>query len=297
MMTEHYRDIIAACFPELAINTCEFVSQGWDSVAVVVDGELIFRFPKRPDVEPQYRMEALLLEALAGRVALPLPRFAYVWDGRPPYRQVFVGYRMLAGEQLRPGLLAALGRAGIAAQLGGFLSDLHGFPVEQAARCGVQGGDAAQWRLRYRNQYADVQARVLPLLDADARARVARRWAGFLEHDANFRFRPALAHCDLSGDHILVDPAGGTVSGIIDWGDAAIGDPALDFTGLLDDYGAGFAELALAAYRREVDPTFRERMAFYRFVMPFNEILFGLRTGLQPHVDAGLAQLRAALPR
>lgn len=296
MTADVYRNTIAACFPELAPKTCELVSQGWDSVAVVVDGELIFRFPKRPDVEPQYRMEALLLEVLAGRVALPLPRFAYVWDGRPPYPHVFVGYRMLAGEQLHPGMLAALDARRIAAQLGGFLTDLHTFPVEQAARCGVQGGDAAQWRLRYRSQYAEIQSKVFPLLDADARGRVAARWAGFLEHDASFRFRPALAHCDLSGDHILVGPAGGTVSGIIDWGDAAIGDPALDFTGLLDDYGADFAELTLAAYRGEVDPAFRERMAFYRFVMPFNEILFGLRTGLQPHVDAGLAQLRAALP-
>ena len=288
---ETYRDIIAACFPELHPVTCEYVAQGWDSVAAAVDGQLIFRFPKHPHVEPQYRMEDLLLPALAGHVALPLPQFAYVWDGRPPYRHVFVGYRMLAGRQLRADALASLDQEGIAAQLGRFLTDLHSFPVEQAARCGVPGGDAAPWRASYRALYAEIQAGIFPLIDEAVRQRLAARWETYLERAANFQFKAVLAHRDLSGDHILVDLASGTISGIIDWGDVEIGDPAIDFTGLLDDYGADFARLALAHYGGSVDATFWDRVDFYRFAMPIHEALFGLRTGQPRHVQQGLANI------
>lgn len=36
-------------------------------------------------------------------------------------------------------------------------------------------------------------------------------------------------HGDFSPDNIIVDPATGRLVGVIDWGNAALGDPALDF--------------------------------------------------------------------
>ncbi|MFV0307555.1 MAG: phosphotransferase [Desertimonas sp.] len=44
-------------------------------------------------------------------------------------------------------------------------------------------------------------------------------------------------HNDLGGEHVLVDPSGLTISGIIDWTDAAIADPAADVGRLLRDLG------------------------------------------------------------
>ena len=48
--------------------------------------------------------------------------------------------------------------------------------------------------------------------------------------------RRALIHGDLGAEHVFVDD--GRISGVIDWGDAAIGDPALDHGRLLRDFGA-----------------------------------------------------------
>lgn len=39
---------------------------------------------------------------------------------------------------------------------------------------------------------------------------------------------PALLHGDASPSNVLVDPANGRVTGLLDWGDAALGDPAFD---------------------------------------------------------------------
>ena len=54
----------------------------------------------------------------------------------------------------------------------------------------------------------------------------------------------------------------GEISGIIDWGDTAIGDPAIDFTGLLASYGKDFVERVLSRYRGRVDASFRDRCNF-----------------------------------
>ena len=38
-------------------------------------------------------------------------------------------------------------------------------------------------------------------------------------------------------EHVLINPHSGSVNAIIDWGDTAIGDPAVDFAGLYTWYG------------------------------------------------------------
>lgn len=289
MLAEDYRQIIVACFPELAIESCAIHSQGWDSVAVLVNDDLIFRFPKRRDVEPQYLFERQLLPALASALPLRVPDVAFFWPSGATYPGVFIGHHLIGGQQLAIEHLTAERAPGLARQLGQFLSALHRFPVELATQLGVPAGDRKAWQQRYLNQYQQIQSRVLPLLGQAARARIISNWQAFLHDDA--RFTTTLIHHDLASEHILYDPARGTISGIIDWGDAAIGDPAIDFTGLLADYGEGFTEHVLAHYQGVIDRSFRDRMRFYRTVMPLNTVLFGLDTGQEELVREGLAAM------
>jgi aminoglycoside 2''-phosphotransferase len=295
MDIEIYTRAIQACFPQLRVDSIARVSEGWDSIAVELNDQYIFRFPKRPDVEPQYQKEALLLAELADRVPAPVPRLEFIWPGGAAYPMRFVGYRKLAGDPLEPARFAPTQLALLADRIAAFLSALHGFPADRAARLMVPGGDAAEWRQRYDELYAEVRERVLPLLDARSRSRAAGLWERFLGEGDLFRFRPALIHNDLSANHILCQPGRAALSGVIDWGDAAIGDPAIDFVGLLADCGTAFAERVLAAYQGQVDATFRRRMQFYLRAVPFHEILFGAATGIEEHVRRGVADLRAAL--
>lgn len=286
MVIDSYRQIIATCFPELAIDRCRRLGEGWDSVAIEVNGRLIFRFPKRPDVEPQYLIESRLLPVLAGALPLPIPDVAYFWPGGAAYPHPFIGHQRIAGLPLAGEHLTPERAEGIARQLGQFLAALHQFPIEQPTRLGLPGGDQASWRRRYEDQYAQIQRHVLPLLPSTMHARIAAEWQAFLSDRA--AWRSALIHHDLAGEHILYDPERGAISGIIDWGDLAIGDPAIDFAGLLDAYGEEFVERVLAGYHGEADTAFRARMRFYRGVMPLNTVLFGLSTGQAEHVREGL---------
>jgi len=291
MSAESYRAIIAACFPEFPIATCAVHSQGWDSVAVLVDDTFIFRFPKRPDVEPQYRMEARLLPQLAPTLSVAVPRFEFIWPGGRSYPQRFVGYRMIAGRSLDASLFRSFQAEPLAKQLGRAIGEIHRFPTKQATMAGVPGGDAQHWRGEYRALYERIQAQVFPLLSTTARERCAARFEAYLQKEAYFQFAATLIHRDLNAEHILVDPARNAVSGIIDWGDAAIGDPAIDFTGLYAELDREFMDQVLAHYDAAGDSTLRERALFYAFVMPFHAVLFGLSIGSRQHIDEGLAQL------
>jgi aminoglycoside 2''-phosphotransferase len=291
MLAEDYQQRISACFPLLAISSCAIHSEGWDSLAIVVNGEYIFRFPKRSDVEPQYQIERGLLPALAAALPLPVPDVAFFWPGGTACPGCFIGHHLLEGVQLNARHLTPNHVDTIAGQLGRFLAALHRFQVDHATQLGVPGGDALSWRQRYHDQFEQIQLRVLPLLDQATRVRITHDWQAFLDDDA--RFPTTLIHHDLNSEHILYNPARGTLSGIIDWSDTAIGDPAIDFAGLLDNYGEDVVERVLTHYHRAVDLSFRQRVRFYCAAMPINVVLFGLDTGQEQLVREGLEELHA----
>lgn len=55
-------------------------------------------------------------------------------------------------------------------------------------------------------------------------------------------YSPALVHNDIKGEHILVDPQSGRITGILDWADAGIGNPAVDIAGLVLTVGNDLAK-------------------------------------------------------
>src|SRR5262249_27737904 len=129
--------IVESQFPELTPVTAAYVGEGYDSIAFDVNGEWVFRFPKRADVEQQLQLELRVLPLLAPRVRLPLPSFRF--QGRPStlFARSFAGYRKLPGV---PGISVAFGDRlppEIARQMGRFLSALHACPIELAAAEGV----------------------------------------------------------------------------------------------------------------------------------------------------------------
>ncbi len=65
MTPSHVTKIIEQTFPQLAPAYVRALGEGCDSVAFEVNGQWVFRFPKRADVEEQLFVEHRLLPALA----------------------------------------------------------------------------------------------------------------------------------------------------------------------------------------------------------------------------------------
>jgi aminoglycoside phosphotransferase (APT) family kinase protein len=236
------------------------IDDGYDFEVAIVDDDWVFRFPQRAGVEEALGLEIVLLPLLAPALPVNVPSFEHI--SRDPF---FVGYRLIRGEPL-----VDEDADGVHA----FLEALHAF---DPSRLPVQH---LEWVEAYREQCAEFERLVLPLLDKDLRLQGKRL---FSEAETLADFKPALLHADLGPDHLLVRD--GRLAGVIDWGDARLGDPALDYAWLLN---GPFADWG-------VDPDLRRRARFYHRLAPWYEAHIGLFTNRPVHTERGLAGIRDRL--
>jgi aminoglycoside phosphotransferase (APT) family kinase protein len=255
------------------------ITDGWDSEVHVVDETWVVRVPRRPQVAAEFRAEIALLQELGPTLPVAVPRVEAVG---PPDEGWFA-YRLIDGVPIQ--------RSAYAGEVAAFLTALHRFPVDRAVELGLRCPD---WRESVCARLDEFTSRVVPLLEPDERALAERRFSEFRENPDNFAFRPAVIHADLGPEHLLCAPDGRLV-GVIDWTDAHVGDPALDFAWLLTSLGARFASELLAAYEGEVGATFVDRAAFFHLVGPWYEVLYGVDFDRPRYVESGLAGVRERL--
>jgi aminoglycoside phosphotransferase (APT) family kinase protein len=225
-------------------------------------------------------MEAQLLPALAGALPAAIPRFEHVADGGRA-----VAYRKLPGSPVDGS------DAGIGEQLGRFLAALHAFPTEEARALGAPSHDR-DWRGRYESFARGVLGRAGRLLADDLR-RAEAMVSAYLDEPANFAFAPRVTHSDLGPAHVLARD--GRLTGVIDWSDARIGDPAIDLAWTLHGTPPAFAEAVLAGYGDD-DPRLAERALFFHRLGPWYELHYGIHFHRPAYVESGLAGVRVRLP-
>ena len=267
--------VIRERFPEFAKLPVTPVHGGWDSHVFFVGEEWVIRIPRRGEVERALRREAKLLEAVGPRLPTRVP---------VPLR--ISGPSPIAVVAPRIRGLPAADRPNTARQLGVFLRVLHGTPVESVplAPRGIE-----EWRDAHARRCAEFERTVFPLLQPDERNRAKAMFDAVI-----FDFRPVIVHGDLGPEHVLAD-SDGTVNGVIDWGDARSGDPAIDLAWPLNGMGESFAAAVLSSYG-DVDRSFLARAAFYHQRSPWYEVLYGLERKRDDLVASGLAGVRSRLP-
>ncbi len=278
--------LIAAQFPELAGADVLPLGEGYDSQAFEVAGRWIFRFPKRADVAASLARESALLAQLAPRLPLAVPDFRFLGHPGRTYPHPFVGFEKLQGTiglEIEP---SALPVAIVGATLGRFLRELHGFAEAEARSLGVVRDDSLATSARRDEALADLQ-----IASAEVDSGELARWRKCLATPPPACEAPVcLVHNDLAAEHILLD-ASGRPTGVIDWGDAAFGDPAVDFAGLMHWAGEPLARAAFTAYGA-VGDALLARARWLAACRGVADIVFGLKFGRPRYIAAGLRALR-----
>jgi len=262
---------LRAVLPGLEIASVRRLGAGLDNVAYLVNGELVVRFRRSEPAEVE--REARLLRFVATISPLPVPAPAIVDAGRG-----CLAYRLLPGVPL----LSLTDRPEVAAQLGDFLAVLHAVPPERAADL-VETDDTppAEWLAEAVELWPELAAHV----PAPHRSAVEDFLAAAPPEPADAL---VFSHQDLGSEHILVDPDSGAITGVIDWTDAAIGDPARDPGLILRDLGPDACAEAL----RCLTPGLRERAAFYARCGLLADLEYGLSTGRREYTNQSLAALK-----
>ena len=102
----------------------------------------------------------------------------------------------------------------------------------------------------------------------------------------------AFCHNDLGAEHVLVDAETGSITGVVDWTDAAIADPARDFALIYRDLGPEAFDLALAHYGQRLDSAARQRAVFYARCKLIEDVAYDSSyPGAGRHAETGLAHL------
>jgi len=153
------------------------------------------------------------------------------WVGEPTagFPWPFAGYRLIPGTTACAAAPDPESRARSAPLLGRFLRELHGIPAAAARDAGAPPDRFERLHPDRRRRFAEDLARLAESGDpGPGEVSAHRALAEAVPPD----WRPGavtLVHGDLYSRHLVVD-AGAVVTGVIDWGDLHLGDPAIDLS-------------------------------------------------------------------
>ncbi|HET9422675.1 MAG TPA: aminoglycoside phosphotransferase family protein [Nocardioides sp.] len=243
-------------------------------------------WPEVPVPPEVVQRRAALLRRVRSRVSVPVPQ---VVAERP--LDGFLVVRQLPGSALLHLPAQERQRLGeaVAHTIGTVLRELHALdPAEFTDVVTIDEYHPEDWR----GEVSDLSRDLRDVLDADQLGEVRR----FLDRPA-----PAaaperrLSHNDLGIEHILVAaPPTHRVTGVIDWDDAAIVDPAYDFGLLMRDLGPAALESALASYGdgTSAHGELRARAVFYAVCTLLEDLAFGHSEGRPEYVEKSMAGWR-----
>ena len=203
---------------------------------------------------------------------MPDPHWRIEPDPDVPFGAV--GYRKLDGEPMAPGDA----NESLARDVAAFLRSLHGLEDVDAA-------NASDERVALRRATLPV---LQERLDPEEVDQLERWWESILDDNDFVRFEPVPRHGDLWNENLLV--AGGRLVGVLDWGAAAIGDPAEDFAPLRH-VGDAFADAVLDAYG--ADEALRQRARRHWELRELYGIQAALALDDEEELGDGIAKLRA----
>jgi aminoglycoside phosphotransferase (APT) family kinase protein len=261
-----------------------YLGEGWDNVVWSVGDHLVLRVRKEGSAQER---------ALAVQHDVDLLHFAARWS--PVAAPEVVSVAPFDGALLTtrlPGVPAVDGApdlAALAEALAALLNALHSVPPDVAAEVVEPDPDpAAEWLRQIGEEYAEARDGC----PADLRPGIEHFLATAPPAAAS---RLVFCHNDVRDYHVLVDPASGAVTGLIDWSDAVLGDPALDLATVLTDFGPETYDRVRAAYAVPLEDGLEDRVIHVARRRMVEDLAWRVRTGDRPGLDRTATILRSVL--
>ena len=212
--------LVASQFPEWSdLRVVPVALDGWDNTTFRLSDELLVRLPSPGAYEEQVAKEHQWLPILARHLPLRIPEPVAMGQPGEGFPRKWSIYRWIEGETAHVDRIASLRK--FASGLAGFLGALHSIDARGGPPPGThnffRGGAVATY---------DKEARQsIQLLGEEVDAEVATDvWEAALA--STWDLAPVWLHGDVTGSNLLV--ADGELRAVIDFGCAAVGDPACD---------------------------------------------------------------------
>lgn len=259
VITDRYLKIIKKDYPNATLENIKVFDEGWDYLVIVIDNKHAFRFPKTKEYANKLPIEANFLKELTKRTIVDVPQLKLREDKGVGNYAI---YSFIPGVQFTEDLVKTFKKPNlltIAHKFGQFLTDLHSFPITTAKNIGIeQKIPIIEWE----KSLDKIRKVVFSHISPREQNWIIDLYGNFLQHIEQYPFETRVIHFDIMPVNIIVDPIAQTLSGIIDFGDVEIGDPAFDFA-LLHWYGDDFLQETYKSYKLPRDTNFEIRRKFY----------------------------------
>lgn len=249
------------------------IDEGWTHIVLEVNGKWIFRFVRDPS-NTQLAVEQEFLPLFKDHSPLPIPDIQYSGAN-------FIAYEKIAGVRFSEAIFQCLDRSERkvhAASLGDFLSSLHDVPFEHRYLNAAPFGGGDVWE--------ELWPAAAPCLRSDFRKKAEGYFRRALSRIASSAYPTVVTHSDFGTGNVLIDAAGSKLTGVIDFGDISLNDPATDFATFYRRFGKPFAEDMAEAYRLPPGDDFWTRVDYQSKRKLFFVLFFALNHGFDEHVPS-----------
>ena len=269
---QSYVSIIRRVMPDLEINTVRTNNDGLMNAVVIVNEDMVCRFPRDDGARSALDQEIRILELVRRQLSIPVPCIEQ-------RHAEFIAYRLIRGEALNRNAILRAGTEAqhrLAGQIGHVLAELHSIPRDAIDHAGIAASSAARSRETWVALYQEAERVLFPLLITHGREWVSELFEPVIDGRLDVNYTPVLTHGDVGPYHLLYDPDAMRLTGVIDFGVAGLGDPANDLANLISGLGESIVMKMEPAY-----PTLRSYLDRARFMAGSVEVqwlLNGLRS-------------------
>jgi aminoglycoside 2''-phosphotransferase len=269
MNTQQMIDIVLQTNPEIHIDTVTSFTNGWDNDILLVNDEVVFRFPKTKETASKVIDEAALMNQLiVKKPILKVPEYDMVLqDGK------FIGvkYDYIKGESdLQPSFHQDNARL-----IGDFLTKLHSIEPSVLKETNIRPVHTKKY---WEELNDSVEAFIFPHISSSEKTAIQNLFTNFFSDSLFATHQTVPIHGDLTTSNIIFNKKTGLVNGIIDFTDAQLGDPAFDFAGLYWAFGPDFTREVLSHYQSgENEAIFNRVQDFYGLQPVFHELLYAVK--------------------
>ncbi|MEZ4659709.1 MAG: phosphotransferase [Caldilineaceae bacterium] len=260
------------------------------NVSVIVNRARVFRFPRAEWGVELLRNEMNALDLVRKYVDMPIPN----WDYRS---DEMISYPFIAGDPLLTDDILRMSereKDAVADKLAIFLKQMHTIPMPEVRAANIQRSDTVRTVEDWLQLYEEVQEHLFPLMWEDGREWVRRHFAPLLADHSLMDHEPIFMNGDLATYHLLFDRQTNQFNGVIDFGTAGIGDPAVDFCTIINQYGESFLRRMSRTYP-EIGQHI-DRARFWNGTLELQWLLRGLQRDDKTMLVVHIGRMRDVLP-
>ncbi len=260
--------------------------------------DYIFRIPDKTLYNDKgYQLihdEIKKLQFLRSRLTYLIPEPIFISED--PLKPL-VGYRKIPGVSIEKiwAEIPEHNKLLLAKEIGLFLTEFHSVYLmqEYLKVFKVEPLNQNSIKKNFLKIYKDTKEKIFPIIETHEKKFLQDIFASYFAEFESGSLTCCLTHQDFDMSNILIDPHTYNITGIIDFEDTSIGDPAYDL--IFISQGKNFFETILNNYSGLKDDFLIKRIQFYYLRTPIPYLLYGIEHNLPDMISYGKHLLKKSI--